>query len=33
LTPSLPLHLDIREVLREQLGDRLLPFVCAALRR
>jgi cellulose synthase operon protein YhjQ len=28
--PSLPLHLDIREVLREQLGDRLLPF---ALRR
>jgi cellulose synthase operon protein YhjQ len=25
--PSLPLHLDIREVLREQLGDRLLPFV------
>jgi len=27
---SLPLHLDIREVLREQLGDRLLPF---ALRR
>jgi cellulose synthase operon protein YhjQ len=24
---SLPLHLDIREVLREQLGDRLLPFV------
>jgi cellulose synthase operon protein YhjQ len=24
--PSLPLHLDIREVLREQLGDRLLPF-------
>ncbi len=28
--PSLPLHLDIREVLREQLGDSLLPF---ALRR
>ncbi len=28
--PSLPLHLDIREVLRQQLGDRLLPF---ALRR
>jgi cellulose synthase operon protein YhjQ len=25
--PSLPLHLDIREVLREQLGDRLLPVV------
>jgi cellulose synthase operon protein YhjQ len=25
--PALPLHLDIREVLREQLGDRLLPFV------
>ena len=24
--PSMPLHLDIREVLREQLGDRLLPF-------
>lgn len=24
--PSLPLHLDMREVLREQLGDRLLPF-------
>jgi len=24
---SLPLHLDIREVLREQLGDRLLPMV------
>ena len=24
---SLPLHLDIREVLSEQLGDRLLPFV------
>ncbi|MGA8782390.1 MAG: cellulose synthase operon protein YhjQ/BcsQ, partial [Terracidiphilus sp.] len=21
-----PLHLDVREVLREQLGDRLLPF-------
>ena len=28
--PSMPLHLDIREVLRQQLGDRLLPF---ALRR
>jgi len=28
--PSTPLHLDVREVLREQLGDRLLPF---ALRR
>jgi cellulose synthase operon protein YhjQ len=27
---SLPLHLDVREVLREQIGDRLLPF---ALRR
>ena len=27
---SLPLHLDVREVLGEQLGDRLLPF---ALRR
>jgi cellulose synthase operon protein YhjQ len=27
---SLPLHLDVREVLREQLGDRLLSF---ALRR
>jgi cellulose biosynthesis protein BcsQ len=27
---SLPLHLDVRELLREQLGDRLLPF---ALRR
>ena len=27
---SLPLHLDVREVLREQLGDRLLPF---AIRR
>ncbi len=27
---SLPLHLDVREVLREQLGDRLLPF---AMRR
>src|SRR5579863_5015466 len=24
---SLALHLDVREVLREQLGDRLLPFV------
>ncbi len=28
--PSLPLHLDVREVLREQIGERLLPF---ALRR
>ncbi|MGH9599686.1 MAG: cellulose biosynthesis protein BcsQ [Terracidiphilus sp.] len=28
--PALPLHLDVREVLRERLGDRLLPF---ALRR
>lgn len=28
--PSLPLHLDVREVLREQVGERLLPF---ALRR
>jgi len=27
---SLPLHLDVREVMREQLGDRLLPF---SLRR
>jgi cellulose synthase operon protein YhjQ len=27
---ALPLHLDVREVLREQIGDRLLPF---ALRR
>jgi cellulose synthase operon protein YhjQ len=24
---SLPLHLDIREVLKQQLGERLLPFV------
>jgi cellulose synthase operon protein YhjQ len=24
---SLPLHLDVREMLRHQLGDRLLPFV------
>ena len=24
---TLPLHLDVREVLRRQLGDRLLPFV------
>ncbi len=24
---SLPLHLDVREVLRVKLGDRLLPFV------
>jgi cellulose synthase operon protein YhjQ len=23
---ALPLHLDVREILREQLGDRLLPF-------
>lgn len=28
--PSLPLHIDVREVLRERLGSRLLPF---ALRR
>ena len=28
--PSLPLHLDVREVLREQLGERLLSF---AMRR
>ena len=28
--PSLPLHLDVREVLREQLGDRLLPFALHA---
>lgn len=28
--PSVPLHLDVREVLREQLGDRLLPI---SLRR
>ncbi len=27
---ALPLHLDVREILREQIGDRLLPF---ALRR
>ena len=27
---SQPLHLDVREILREQIGDRLLPF---ALRR
>ena len=27
---SLPLHLDVREILREQIGDRLLPL---ALRR
>ena len=27
---SIPLHLDVREILREQIGDRLLPF---ALRR
>lgn len=25
--PSLPLHLDVREVLRQQLGERLLPLV------
>lgn len=25
--PSLPLHLDVREVLRRQLGERLLPIV------
>jgi cellulose synthase operon protein YhjQ len=25
--PSLPLHLDVREVLRRKLGERLLPFV------
>ena len=25
--PTQPLHLDVREVLREQLGERLLPFV------
>jgi cellulose synthase operon protein YhjQ len=25
--PALPLHLDVREVLRRQLGDRLLPHV------
>ncbi len=25
--PSMPLHLDVREVLRQQLGERLLPFV------
>ena len=24
---SLPLHLDVREVMRRQLGERLLPFV------
>jgi cellulose synthase operon protein YhjQ len=24
---SLPLHLDVREVMKQQLGDRLLPFV------
>ena len=28
--PSLPLHLDVREVLQEQLGDRLLPFALHA---
>jgi cellulose synthase operon protein YhjQ len=27
---ALPLHLDVREILREQIGERLLPF---ALRR
>jgi cellulose synthase operon protein YhjQ len=25
--PALPLHIDVREVLRQQLGERLLPFV------
>ena len=25
--PTLPLHLDVREGMRQQLGDRLLPFV------
>jgi cellulose synthase operon protein YhjQ len=25
--PSLPLHLDVREVLRRRLGERLLPYV------
>jgi cellulose synthase operon protein YhjQ len=25
--PGLPLHVDVREVLRQQLGERLLPFV------
>jgi cellulose synthase operon protein YhjQ len=25
--PTLPLHIDVREVLRQQLGERLLPFV------
>ena len=25
--PALPLHLDVREVFRRKLGDRLLPFV------
>ena len=29
---SLPLHLDVREVLRRQLGDRLLPFVIRRAR-
>ena len=24
---SLPLHLDVREVMRQKLGERLLPFV------
>jgi cellulose biosynthesis protein BcsQ len=24
---SLPLHVDVREILRQQLGNRLLPFV------
>jgi cellulose biosynthesis protein BcsQ len=24
---SIPLHRDVREVLRQQLGDRLLPFI------
>ena len=25
--PALPLHLDVREVLRQSLGDRLLPIM------
>lgn len=29
---SLPLHLDVREVLRQQLGDRLLPIVIRRAR-
>ena len=28
---SVPLHLDVREVMRRQLGDRLLPFVIRPL--